>query len=34
MNLSTKQRLTDIEDRFVVAKGDRGVGRDGLGVWS
>ena len=28
----TKNRLTDIENRLVVAKGE-GRGRDGLGVW-
>ena len=33
MNLSTKQknRLTDIENRFVVAKKEVGTGRDELG---
>ena len=27
------ERLTDIENPVVVAKGERGLGRDGLGVW-
>ena len=31
MNLSTKQKQTDIENRLVVAKG--GWGRDAVGVW-
>ena len=26
-------RLTDIENRFVVTKGEAGQERDGLGVW-
>ena len=30
MNLSAKQRLTDIDDVLVTAKGR---GREGLGVW-
>ena len=28
-----RNRLTDIEKRLVVAKGEKGLGRDGLGVW-
>ena len=32
MNLSTKHRLTDIENRLVVAKGEGRWGRDGVGV--
>ena len=28
-----RNRLTDIEDRLVVAKGEMGWGRDGVGVW-
>ena len=33
MNISTKRnRLTDIKNRLVVAKGRVG-GREGLGVW-
>ena len=28
-----RNRLTDIENRLVVAKGEEGWGRDGLGVW-
>ena len=31
MNLSTKQKQTHIENRLVVAKGEVGWGRDGLG---
>jgi len=27
------ERLTDIENRLVVAKGEKGWGRDGLGIW-
>ena len=33
MNLQNRNRLTDIENRLVVAKGERGWGRDKLGVW-
>ena len=36
MNLSTEKKKKDsqiIENRLVVAKGSRGWGRDGLGVW-
>ena len=33
MNRSMKQRLRDIENRLVVAKGEEEWGRDGLGVW-
>ena len=29
----TQNRLTDIENRLVVAKGEGGWKRDGLGVW-
>ena len=32
-NLWNRNRLTNIETRLVVAKGVRGSGRDGLGVW-
>ena len=28
-----KQRLTEIENRLVVAKGEGDWGREGLGVW-
>ena len=31
--LRNRNRLTDIENRLVVAKGEEGWGRDGLGVW-
>ena len=31
MNLSTKQRLTDMENKLMVTKGKRG--RDKIGVW-
>ena len=31
--LWNRNRLTDIENRLAVAKGKRGWGRDGLGVW-
>ena len=27
-------RLRDIENRLMVAKGKKGLGRDGVGVWS
>ena len=30
---SNKNRLTDIENRLVVAKGEGAWERDGLGVW-
>ena len=35
MNLSTGKKTMDIENRVVVAKGERERGRewDGLGVW-
>ena len=32
MNLSTKQKLTDIENRLAVAKREVGRGNDGLGI--
>ena len=32
MNLSTEKKLMDLENRLVVAKGER-EGVDGLGVW-
>ena len=32
MNLQNRNRLTNVEDKFMVTKGDRG-GRDKLGVW-
>ena len=31
--LQNRNRLTDIENRLVVAKGEDGWERDGLGVW-
>ena len=33
MNLSMKQKQTDIENRLVVASGVAGCGGDGGGVW-
>ena len=33
MNLSMKQKHTDIENRLRVTKGARGLQRDKLGVW-
>ena len=32
-HLQNRNRLTDIENRLVVAKGEEWWGRDGLGVW-
>ena len=32
-DLWSRNRLTNRENRLVVAKGVRGSGRDGLGVW-
>ena len=32
--LQNKNRLRDIEKRFVVAKGERESGWEGLGVWN
>ena len=31
--LRNRNRLTDIKNRLVVAKGEEGSGREGLGVW-
>ena len=34
MNLSTKKKNMDLENRLVVAKGEaEGQGVDGLGIW-
>ena len=33
MNLWNRSRLTDIENKLMVTKGERGWGRDKLGVW-
>ena len=33
MNLQNRNRLTDIENKLIVIKGERGWGRDKLGVW-
>ena len=33
INLLTKQEQTDIEDKFTITKGERGWGRDKVGVW-
>ena len=32
MNISTKQKHTDIENKVVITKGEREMGRDKLGV--
>ena len=36
MNIYTqnRNRLTDIEDKLLVTKGEKKVGRDKLGVWN
>ena len=31
--LRNRNRLTDVENRLVIAKGEERWGRDGLGVW-
>ena len=31
--LQNRNRFTDIEDKFMVTKGEKGWGRDKLGVW-
>ena len=28
-----RKRLTDIENKLMVTKGERGLGEDGLGIW-
>lgn len=33
MKLFMKQRITDLENRFVVAKGEGRGGKDGVGIW-
>ena len=33
INELPRNRLTDIKNRLVVAKGEVGWGREGLGVW-
>ena len=33
INLLTKQEQTDIEDKLTITKGERGWGRDKVGVW-
>lgn len=34
MNFSMKQKQTHRENKVVVAKGERELGRDGLGIWN
>ena len=34
MNLCNRNRLMDIENRLVVAKGEEVGGKDGVGGWS
>ena len=33
MYIQNRNRLTDIENKFMVTKGEREGGRDKLGVW-
>ena len=34
MYIKNRNRLTDIEDKLLVTKGEKKMGRDKLGVWN